>query len=108
MSTFFKNKLGVTFDGVKTGPLANAGNVDHPMTEQEKQLVQVSIEKIYADFKQRVAEGRKKDTAYVETIAQGRVWTGLKAKNIGLIDAYGGLTTAIAAAAKKPGWIAMK
>ncbi len=103
MSTFFKNKLGVTFDGVKTGPLANAGNVDHPMTEQEKQLVQVSIEKIYADFKQRVAEGRKKDTAYVETVAQGRVWTGLKAKEIGLIDAYGGLTTAIAAAAKKAG-----
>ncbi|WP_317235380.1 S49 family peptidase [Niabella ginsengisoli] len=57
---FFKNKLGVTFDGVKTGPLANAGNVDHPMTEQEKKLVQASIEKIYAEFKQRVAEGRKK------------------------------------------------
>jgi protease-4 len=101
MSTFFKNKLGVTFDGVKTGPLANAGSVDHPMTEQEKQLVQASIEKIYADFKQRVAQGRKKDTAYVETIAQGRVWTGLKAKDVGLIDAYGGLKTAIAAAAKK-------
>lgn len=101
MSTFFKNKLGVTFDGIKTGPLANAGSVDHPMTEQEKKLVQASIEKIYADFKQRVAEGRKKDTAYVETIAQGRVWTGLKAKEVGLVDAYGGLKTAIAAAAKK-------
>lgn len=101
MSAFFKNKLGVTFDGVQTGPLANAGNVDHPMTEQEKQLVQVSIEKIYTDFKQRVSEGRKKDTAYVETIAQGRVWTGLKAKEAGLIDAYGGLNAAIAAAAKK-------
>lgn len=101
MSTFFKNKLGVTFDGIKTGPLANAGSVDHPMTDQERQLVQASIEKIYADFKQRVAEGRRKDTAYVETIAQGRVWTGLKAKEVGLVDAYGGLKTAIAAAAKK-------
>lgn len=101
MSAFFKNKLGVTFDGVQTGPLANAGNMDHPMTEQEKQLIQVSIEKIYTDFKKRVAEGRKKDTAYVETIAQGRVWTGLKAKEAGLIDAYGGLNAAIAAAAKK-------
>lgn len=101
MSAFFKNKLGVTFDGVQTGPLANAGSVNHPMTEQEQRLVQVSIEKIYQDFKQRVAEGRKKDTAYIETIAQGRVWTGLAAKEIGLIDVHGGLKAAIAAAAKK-------
>lgn len=103
LSTFFKNKLGVTFDGVTTGPLANAGNVDHPMTEQEKVIVQNSIERIYAQFKQRVADGRKKDTAYVETIAQGRVWTGLQAKNIGLVDVYGGLQAAINAAAKKAG-----
>lgn len=101
MSVFFKNKLGVTFDGVKTGPLANAPGVDHPMTEQEKKLVQASIEKTYADFKSRVAEGRQKDTAYVESIAQGRVWTGVRAKEIGLIDAYGGLKAAIAAAAAK-------
>ncbi len=101
MSNFFKNKLGVTFDGVQTGPLANTGKASHAMTEQEKKLVQVSIEKTYSNFKQRVAEGRKKDTAYVETIAQGRVWTGLKAKEVGLIDAYGGLKSAIAAAAKK-------
>lgn len=101
MSSFFKNKVGVTFDGVKTGPLANSGNMDHPMTEQEKRLVQTGIEKIYTDFKQRVSDGRKKDTAYIETIAQGRVWTGLKAKDAGLIDAYGGLNATIAAAAKK-------
>lgn len=101
MSAFFKNKLGVTFDGVQTGPLANAGSPSHPMTEPEKRLIQTSIEKIYTDFKQRVAEGRKKDTAYVETIAQGRVWTGLRAKEAGLVDAYGGLKAAIAAAAKK-------
>lgn len=101
MSSFFKNKLGVTFDGVKTGPLGNAGNIDHPMTEQEQQLIKASIERIYADFKERVAEGRKKDTAYIETIAQGRVWTGFRAKEVGLLDAYGGLQTAIAAAAAK-------
>lgn len=101
MSTFFKNKLGVTFDGVKTGPLANTGAISHPMNEQEKKMIQTSIERIYAQFKQRVADGRKKDTAYVETIAQGRVWTGLKAKEIGLIDAYGGLQAAIDAAATK-------
>ncbi|WP_346238934.1 signal peptide peptidase SppA [Niabella insulamsoli] len=101
LSSFFKNKLGITFDGVATGPLANAGNIDHPMTEREKALVQTHIEDTYQQFKQRVAQGRKKDTAYVETIAQGRVWTGLKAKDAGLIDAYGGLQQAIAAAAKK-------
>jgi len=101
MSTFFKNKLGVTFDGVKTGPLAEAGSVSHPMTEPEKKIIQSSIERIYADFKERVATGRKKDTAYIETIAQGRVWTGLQAKEIGLVDAFGGLETTIAAAAKK-------
>lgn len=103
MSAFLKNKLGVTFDGVSTGPLANAGAIDHPMTEQEKKIVQGSIERIYDQFKQRVAEGRKKDTAYIETIAQGRVWTGLRAKEIGLIDCYGGLQDAINAAAKKAG-----
>ena len=103
MSAFLKNKLGVTFDGVSTGPLANAGAIDHPMTEQERKIVQGSIERIYDQFKQRVAEGRKKDTAYVETIAQGRVWTGLRAKEIGLIDRYGGLQDAVNAAAKKAG-----
>ncbi|WP_018625830.1 signal peptide peptidase SppA [Niabella aurantiaca] len=103
MSAFLKNKLGVTFDGVSTGPLANAGSVDHPMTEQEKKIVQGSIERIYDQFKQRVAEGRKKDTAYIETIAQGRVWTGLRAKEIGLIDRFGGLEDALNAAAKKAG-----
>ncbi len=108
MSTFFKNKLGVTFDGVATGPLANVGTTNHPMSEQEKKLVQTSIENIYAGFKQRVAEGRKKDTAYIETIAEGRVWTGVKAKEIGLIDAYGGLQTAINAAAKKIGMADIK
>lgn len=101
MSSFFKNKLGVTFDGVATGPLANTGGMSHPMTEQERKLMQASVGRVYEDFKQRVAEGRKKDTAYVETIAQGRVWTGLKAKEIGLIDCYGGLEDAINAAAAK-------
>lgn len=101
MSAFFKNKLGVTFDGVKTGPLANAGNIDHPMNEQEQKIIRTQIERIYTDFKQRVADGRKKDTAYVEKIAQGRVWTGLKGKQVGIVDAFGGLEDAIKAAAAK-------
>lgn len=101
MSSFFKNKLGVTFDGVGTGPLANAGSIDHPMSPREQQLVKNSIETIYASFKQRVADGRKKDTAYIETVAQGRVWSGVQGKQVGLVDVFGGLDDAIKAAAAK-------
>jgi protease IV len=99
MQAFFKNKLGVTFDGVKTGPYSDMGGVYRPLNENEKRMVQTSIEMIYSQFKQRVAEGRKKDTASVDIIAQGRVWTGLRAKEIGLIDRFGGLNDAIRSAA---------
>jgi protease-4 len=99
MEGFFKNKLGVTFDEVKTGPFAGGGTITRPMNEQEKKLVQAEIELIYSQFKQRVADGRKLDTASVDSIAQGRVWTGLRAKDIGLIDRFGDLDDAIRSAA---------
>jgi protease IV len=99
MQAFFKNKLGVTFDGVKTGPYADAGGVYRPLNDNEKKLVQANVNMIYSQFKQRVADGRKKDTAYVDSIAQGRVWTGARAKDIGLIDRFGGLDDAIKSAA---------
>ncbi len=99
MQAFFKNKLGVTFDGVKTGPYADAGAIYRPMNENEKRMVQAQVNMIYAQFKQRVADGRKKDTAYIDTIGQGRVWTGKRAKDIGLIDRFGGLNDAIKSAA---------
>jgi protease IV len=100
MEAFFKNKLGITFDGVKTAPYADAGRPYRPMTENEKKMVQAEIELIYSQFKQRVADGRKKDTAYVENIAQGRVWTGQRAKEIGLIDRFGGIEDAVQSAAR--------
>src|SRR5204863_464110 len=62
MQAFFKNKLGVTFDGVKTGPYANAMTVTKPMNENEKKIIQAQIETIYSQFKQRVAEGWKMRT----------------------------------------------
>jgi protease IV len=99
MQNFFKNKLGVTFDGVKTGPYADAGGIYRPLNESEKKLVQANVDLIYSQFKQRVAEGRKKDTTYIDSIAQGRVWTGVRAKDIGLIDRFGGLDDAIQSAA---------
>jgi protease IV len=100
MEGFFKNKLGITFDGVKTAPYANTGAVYRPLNENEKRMIQAEIENIYAQFKQRVADGRKKDTAYIDNIAQGRVWTGKRALPIGLIDRFGGLNDAVECAAR--------
>ena len=99
MQSFFKNKLGVTFDGVKTAPYADAGAL-RPFSENEKQMAQHSVDLIYSQFKRRVADGRKKDTAYIDSIAQGRVWTGNDAMQIGLIDRFGGLQDAVDCAAR--------
>lgn len=101
MEGFFRNKLGITFDGVKTGPYADNGTITRPMNENEKQMVQASVDMIYAQFKQRVAEGRKLDPSMVDSIAQGRVWTGIRAKELGLVDRLGGLDDAVRSAAAK-------
>jgi len=95
MEGFFKNKLGVTFDGVKTGPYADLGAIYRPMNENEKKFVQQSIDEIYISFKQRVADGRKRSVEFVDSIAQGRVWSGNRAIDNGLIDKFGGLQDAI-------------
>lgn len=99
MESFFKNKLGITFDGVKTGQYADMGAVYRPLNESEKKMLQTGVDLIYMQFKQRVADGRKKDTAFIDSIAQGRVWAGSRAKEIGLIDRFGGINDAIKAAA---------
>ncbi|HEY5970275.1 MAG TPA: signal peptide peptidase SppA [Chitinophagaceae bacterium] len=100
MEGFFKNKLGVTFDGVKTGPYADLGAIYRPMNENEKKFVQQSIDEIYLSFKQRVADGRKRSVDDVDSIAQGRVWSGSRAIGIGLVDKFGGLQDAIDCAAR--------
>lgn len=95
------DKLGVTTDRVsvtKHGALTIGTN---PLDEEEKAMIQRSIERTYREFKQRVAEGRKKDTAYIESIAQGHVYTGTQGLNIGLVDEIGGLDQAIAYAVKQ-------
>lgn len=100
MQAFLKNKLGITGDGVKTAPYADMGSIDRPLTEMEKRFVQNSIDSIYHTFKTRVAGGRKLSVEYVDSIAQGRVWTGAAATKIGLVDRNGTLQDAIASAAK--------
>lgn len=98
--SFFKNKLGITFDGVKTAPFADAGGGDRPLNETEKRFFQAATDSIYHTFKSRVAEGRKKDIGYIDSIAQGRVWTGKRGIDAGLVDRIGTLQDAVASAAR--------
>lgn len=100
MQSFFKNKIGVTFDGVKTAPYADMGDVSKPLNDNEKRYFQSAVDSIYATFLSRVADGRKLGLAAVDSIAQGRVWTGTSAKKIGLTDRVGGLQDAIDCAAR--------
>lgn len=99
MQGFFNDKLGVTFDGVKTATYADAGAIYRPLTGKEKSFIQAGIDRTYTQFKQRVAEGRKKNVAYIDSIAQGRVWSGEDALRLGLVDRLGGLDVAVASAA---------
>lgn len=92
---FFNDKLGVTFDGVKTAPYADMGNVTRAMTEPEKRMIQASIDTIYHVFKSRVAEGRNLDMAFVDSIAQGHVYTGQRAIDKKLVDKIGYLQDAV-------------
>jgi protease-4 len=102
-SSFMKNKLGITFDGVATSKYADVPSITRAMTEEEKKIIQHEVDKIYMTFKTRVAEGRKLDLNYVDSIAQGRVWTGKRAIDLKLADQIGGLEEAISAAVKMSG-----
>lgn len=100
MAGFFNDKLGVTFDGVKTSTYADAPTLSRPMTEAEKAFAQRGVDRIYLQFKQRVAQGRKKDMAYIDSIAQGRVWSGQDGVRLGLVDKLGSLSDAVQCAAR--------
>lgn len=100
MQSFFKNKLGVTFDGVKTAPYADMGGVDRPLTEPEKRFVQASVDTIYHVFKTRVSGGRRIKMDQVDSLAQGRVWTGAHAQTNQLVDRIGTLQDAVESAAR--------
>jgi protease-4 len=99
MQGFFKNKLGITFDGEKTHEYADMMTVSRPLTEHEKLIIQGYVDEFYQGFKERVAEGRNMTVEQVDSIGQGRVWNGVDAQRIGLVDELGGLEDAIDAAA---------
>ena len=100
MKKFFGNKLGLTFDGVKTGTYADMATVSRPLNEVEKRYMQTGVDSIYQTFLTRVADGRKMSVPMVDSIAQGRVWTGSRALGLGLVDRMGGLQDAIDCAAR--------
>jgi len=93
-------KLGVKVDGIGTNPLAGGMRLDRSLSADTKQLLQSSVDHAYAEFLQRVSEGRKKTPEDIDKIAQGRVWAGADAERIGLVDHLGGLADAVSAAAK--------
>lgn len=99
----FNNKLGITFDTEKTSALADLGDGNKPMTERERAIIQSGVDTIYHLFKSHVAAGRKMDINYVDSVGQGRVWTGKRALDLKLVDGLGGLDRAITAAAKLAG-----
>ncbi len=95
------NNNGVTWDTVKTGRFADIRSISRPKTPQELEFLQKSVDRIYNQFLTKVSESRKLDKAKVAEIAQGRVWSGKKALDLGLVDAMGGLQDAIQDAAKR-------
>lgn len=103
MQGFFKNKLGITFDGAKTHEHADLYTVSRPLSETEKRMMQQWVDEFYHGFVARVAEGRRLTPAQVDSIGQGRVWTGADAKERGLVDELGGLEQAIRGAAEMAG-----
>lgn len=97
------DKLGLHFETVKTGPLADFGSIDRPMSDKERQILQGYANRVYGDFLSRVAEGRNMDTAQVDKIARGRVWVATDAKGVNLVDLLGNMDTAISIAMWKGG-----
>lgn len=100
LQKLFNDKLGVTFDGVKTGKYADLGDMTRPLTNEEKAILQKQVNRGYDDFTKAVAAGRKKTQVYIDSIGQGRVWTGEQALKIGLVDRLGNINDAVKSAAK--------
>ncbi len=93
-------KLGITYDGVGTNKYSDFGTIVRPFNENERAIIQLQIENFYDLFITRVADGRGLTKAQVDSIGQGRVWSGLNAIEIGLVDQIGGLNDAVKKAAE--------
>ncbi|EMR04810.1 signal peptide peptidase SppA [Cesiribacter andamanensis] len=103
MQQLLNDKLGITTDVVETGELSNLFKVTRPLSEFEKGIVQQSINDGYEMFTSKAAEGRNMPKEALLEVASGRVWSGIEAKERGLVDVLGGLDVAIDIAAAKAG-----
>lgn len=94
-------KLGVHSDGIGTTQLSGAFHLERSMTNEQRDLLQLTVDHEYRQFVARVADARGKSADQIDAVAQGRVWSGADAKQQGLVDNLGSLHDAIAAAAKR-------
>ncbi len=103
MQKFWNNKIGITFDRFETNPHADLVSANKPLDEKEMQYMTKMVADIYNDFTMKVATGRHMQQAQVDSIGQGRVWSGEDAKNLGLVDEIGNLQDCIKAVAAQAG-----
>jgi len=103
LSSFLDNKIGITFEEVKTGNVGELITVTRPLTEPEKAIWQKRTEEIYESFTSKAAEGRGMSVTELKKVASGRVWTGAQAQERGLVDVLGNFEEAIKIAAAKAG-----
>jgi len=99
LSDFMDTKLGITFDGVQTGEYADLYTVTRALNEAEQQIIQNGVNQIYEDFTTKAADGRNMSHEALLEVASGRVWSGIEAKEIGLVDVLGSLEDAVKIAA---------
>ncbi|MDB2362209.1 signal peptide peptidase SppA [Flavobacteriales bacterium] len=100
LENMMENKLGITTDRVKTNSYADLGSLTRALTTNERDIIQNQVKRIYDTFITNVSEGRNMTKSAVDSIGQGRVWTGEDAKELGLVDVLGGLEDAIDIAAE--------
>jgi protease-4 len=98
LQNFFDNKLGISFDGVKTGKYSDYISTLRPLTFSEKAILQKQVNTVYQTFVNYVVDGRNMTFNKVDAIGQGRIWSGIQAKDLGLVDELGGLDDAILSA----------
>ena len=103
MQEFFNDKLGITTEAVETGELSNLLKVSKPLTEYEKSIIQNAVEEGYETFTSKAAKGRNMSIEDLKAVASGRVWSGVEAKERGLVDILGSMDDAIVLAASKAG-----
>ena len=102
-SGLLNNKLGITFDDVKTGEYGDMVTISRPLTDAEKNVWQTRTEEIYETFTRKASEGRNMTQDEIKQVASGRVWTGTQAKERKLVDVLGNYNDAIEIAAKAAG-----